>query len=101
MLLVGLSVRPLLEAKGGGAFVGAEAEQARDRNDVAPARPALGDPFQLTQLLERVDQLVRLGADADADPALAELLHRREAVAEVGLRRRTDADARARLGEQV
>ena len=57
--------------------------------------------LELAQLLERVDPDVRVGADADADPALREPLDRREAVTEIRLGRRADADPRARVREQV
>ena len=62
-----------------------------------PARDAL----DLAQLLERVDPDVRVGADAERDPAVLDPRGREEAVAEVGLRRRAGADRRSRLGEQV
>ena len=56
-----------------------------------PAR----DPLELAELLQGVDPDVRVRADADSDPALAESLDRREAVTEVRFRRRADADAGA------
>ena len=69
--------------------------------DVAAQRPAARDAFQLSQLLERVDPDVRVGADAEADAALADALDGEEAVPEVGLGRRAGADAGARLGDEV
>ena len=83
------------------AAVGADREQIVHREDVAPARLAPRDALELAQLLERVDPHVRVRADADPDAALQEPLDRHEAVAEVRLGRRADADARAGLGEQV
>src|SRR5262249_47516118 len=50
---------------------------------------------------QRHDAHGRVGTDADANAALAELLDRREAVAEVGLGRRADADPGAGVGDQV
>ena len=52
-------------------------------------------PSSCAELLERVDAHVRVGADADLDPSLEQAPDRREAVAEIGLRRRADADPRA------
>jgi len=59
------------------------------------------DALQLAQLLERVDPDIRVGADADPDPTLAQLLHRREAVAEVGLGCQAQADSCAGIGDQI
>jgi len=73
----------------------------RMRADETVAGAAPGDALELPQLLERVDADVRVRPDADAEPALAELLHRREAVAEVGLGRRAGTDPRASRREQV
>src|SRR6185437_5159075 len=64
-------------------------------------RLAPRDAVELTQLLERVDAHVRVRADAESDSAVEEPLDREEAVAEVRLGRRADADARAGGREQV
>ena len=64
-------------------------------------RLAPSDALELAELLQRIDPDVGIRADAERDPALAEALDGREAVAEVRLRGRADADARAGLGEEV
>ena len=94
-------VGPRLEAERGGTFVRAEREQRIDRDDATLAGLAARDAFELAQLFERVDAHVRVGADAHADPPMAHPCDRQEAVAEVRLGRRADADARARVAEQV
>jgi hypothetical protein len=70
-------------------------------SEAAPssAPPCCG--LELPELLERVDPDVRVGADAGADPALAEALEGREAVPKVRLGRRADADPRAGVGQEV
>src|SRR5205823_5355182 len=80
-----------------GPLVGAAAEESRDREDVPPPRAPARGSLELAQLLERVDAHVRVGADADPDSALADFLHGAEAIAEVRLGRRADADACACL----
>src|SRR5512133_1509058 len=92
---------PLLEPERAGAFVGTEAQEALRRDHVAAAALPARDPFELAQLLQRIDANVRVGADAQADAPLAHPLDREEAVAEVRLGRRAGADARARSGDQV
>jgi len=67
---VDLDVGPLLEPERARAFVGAEAEERVGRQHVSAAGLAAGDPVQLAQLLERVDADVRVGADAESDPAM-------------------------------
>src|SRR2546430_9504390 len=101
MLEVDRDLTPRFQPEACSALVGAEAEQRVGRDDVAPAGATPRDALQLAQLLERVDADVRVGADADPDPALAQLLHRREAVAEVGLGREAEADSRAGIGDQI
>src|SRR5436190_11209598 len=101
MLEIDADLPPRFEPERCGALVGAEAEQRVRRDDVAAAGAASCDALQLAQLLERIDADIRVGADADPDPALAELLHRREAVPEVGLGRRAEADARAGIRDQL
>src|SRR5215216_2954521 len=98
---IGLDIVPAFEPERRGALVRAEAEEARRRDDVALPRAATGDRLQLAQLLERIDSHVRVRADAHADSALAQRLHRYEAVAEVRLRGRADTDARTRVRQQV
>src|SRR6184192_3173000 len=97
MLEIDADLPPRFEPERCGALVGAEAEQRVRRDDVAAAGAASCDALQLAQLLERVDTDIRVGADADPDPALADLLDGAEAVAEIGLRRRAHADTGACL----
>src|SRR5262245_21536855 len=92
---------PLLDAERGAPLVRADREQRVDGQDVAAAGLAARYAVELPKLLERVDAHVRVGADAEADAAMEEPLHGEEAVAEVRLRRRARAHARARLAEQV
>src|SRR6266487_103156 len=101
VLEVDLDFVPRLETERRCALVGAEAEQRVDRDDVATTGAPARDSFELSQLFERVDPDVRVGADADADSAVAELSDRCEAVAEVRLRRRADADSGTGFGDQI
>ena len=101
VLEVDLDLRPRLEPERAAALVGAEAEQPLGREDAARPRLAAGDPLELAQLLERVDADVRVGADAERDPAMLDPRGREEAVREIGLGRRAGADGRAALGEQI
>src|SRR5581483_4311893 len=101
VLEVGVDIGPRPEPERAGTLVGAEAEQAPDGDHVAAERLAPRRSLELPELFERIDADVRIGADADADAPIAEPLHRREAVAEICLRRRAEADARAGLGEEV
>src|SRR3954468_24658391 len=101
VLEVELDVSPALEPERRSAFVRAKAEEARHRHHVALPGAAAGDALQLAQLLEGVDPHVRVGADADADSAGAELLDRNEAVAEVRLGGGADTDPRTGLGDEV
>src|SRR6266516_6904411 len=98
---IDLDVVPFLEAERSRPLVGAVAEERPRREHVAAAGLPSSDSLELTQLLERIDADVGVGADADADPARAHALDGKEAVAEVGLRRRTGADPRSRVGEEV
>ena len=66
---------------------------ALGREDAAPARLPARDPLELAQLLERVDPDVRVGADAERDPAVRDPRRGEEAVAEDRLGRRAGADA--------
>src|SRR3954465_11367242 len=101
MVQVDLDVVPLLEAEGAGAFVGTEAEQRVGGDDVAAATLPPCNPLELTQLLERIDAHVGVGADAQADVALADSFHRKEAVAEVRLSRRARTEARSGLRDEI
>jgi CDP-diacylglycerol--glycerol-3-phosphate 3-phosphatidyltransferase len=101
MSKVELDVGPRLETQRGGAFVGTEAEQRLDRDDVAPARLTACDSLELTELLEWIDAHVRVRADADPDRALAQTLDWNEAVAEVRFSRRARTDARTGLGDEI
>src|ERR1044072_1141478 len=74
-------LRPAIDTQGRRTFVGTAAEEGRDRDHVALAGAAARDALQLAALLERVNPDVRVGADAHADPALADLLDGTEAVA--------------------
>src|SRR5436190_11876713 len=98
---VDLDLGPLVDPEGGSALVGAEAEQRVRRDDVATAGTPPRDALELAQLFERIDPHVRVGADADADPALAEPLDRSEAVAEVRLGGRGETNTGAGVGDQV
>jgi CDP-diacylglycerol--glycerol-3-phosphate 3-phosphatidyltransferase len=98
---IDLDVIPGFETKRARAFVGAVAEQGRGGQNVATAGLAARDPLELAQLLQRVDPDVRIGADADPDRTRTDPLDRKEAVAEVRLRRRARADARSGAREQV
>jgi hypothetical protein len=101
MLKIDLDVVPPFDAERAGALVGAITQQRRRGQHVPPSRLPARDPFELSQLLERVDANVRVRSDADPDRALADTLDGQEAVAEVRLRRRARADAGACLREQV
>jgi CDP-diacylglycerol--glycerol-3-phosphate 3-phosphatidyltransferase len=101
MVEVDLDIGPPLETECRGPLVGAAAEERRHGKDVAPAGAAAGDALELAELLERIDPHVRVRADADPDAAPANLLRGHEAVPEVRLGGRADADTRARLGQEV
>src|SRR6476646_5055623 len=101
MLEIHVDAGPALEPESRGPFVRAKTEEGRKSDHIAPPLATAGDALQLPQLLERVDAHIRVRADADADPACAELQHRREAVAEVRLRGRADAHPGASVGEEV
>src|SRR4029450_6678141 len=101
MLEIDGDLPPRLEPERGAPLVCPKAEQRVRRDDVAAAGAPPGDAFQLAQFLERVDADIRVGADADPDPPLAQLLHRREAVAEVGLGCQAEAESRAGVGEPL
>src|SRR6266542_6535329 len=90
-------IPPVLDPQRGRTFVGAEGEQPLERDDVAPQGQPTRGALELAQLLERVDSEVRVRADADADAPCADPVDRREAVAEIRLGRRTDAQAGARV----
>jgi len=94
-------VRPGVEPERGSTLVGADAEQRVDGDHTARPRLPACDSFQLAQLLERIDADVRVRADAHADLAVHDACDGQEAVAEIRLRRRADADARAGIAQQV
>src|SRR5438093_9777907 len=101
MVEVDLSVVPGLEPEGARTLVRAAAQKRADREHVPTSRLPPRDPLELAELLERIDAHVRVGADADSDPARTDALDGQEAVAEVRLRRRARADPRAGAGEEV
>ena len=90
---IDLDRRPLVEPERGGALGRPIARSILGGHDVAPQLLPAGDALELAELLERVDPHVRVRADDRADAALGSALDREEAVAEVRLRRRADADA--------
>src|SRR4051794_6289456 len=93
----GRDLRPRLDPECRRPLLGAEAEQRTYRDDVPLAgRPPRG-ALELPQLLERIDADVRVRADADPDPALAQRRDGDEAVAEVRLGGRADTHARPRV----
>src|SRR5215208_2555542 len=94
-------LRPRFQPERGGPFVRAEREQALERDDVAAQCMPSRDAVELAQLLERIDPRVRVRADAESDPPFAYAIDRRVAVAQIRLRRGTDADPRARIAHQV
>ena len=59
------------------------------------------DALELAKLLERVDADVRVGADRDRDTPLEQRRAGGEAVSEIGLGRRAEADRAAVRGEEV
>src|SRR5919204_4429765 len=101
MAEVHLEVVPAIEAEGACSLVRAVTEERVDREHVPPARLASRNPLELTELLERVDPDVRVGADADADRARADAFDGEEPVAEIRLGRRARADPRAGSREQI
>jgi CDP-diacylglycerol--glycerol-3-phosphate 3-phosphatidyltransferase len=101
VLEVDVDTVPMVESEGSGALLRADLKQAVGRDDVSAQSLAAGDSLEFSQLLERVDAHVGVRADAERDFALEDRLERREAVAEVRLRRRTEANAGARVGQEV
>src|ERR1043166_198426 len=101
MVEVDLHVRPPFETECRGTLVGAAAEKRRHGEDIARPGATPCDPFELTELFQRVDPHVRIRADADSDAAPADLLRGHETIAEVGLRGGADASPRPRLSEKV
>jgi CDP-diacylglycerol--glycerol-3-phosphate 3-phosphatidyltransferase len=79
----------------------ADREQIVHGEHVAATGLPACDPVEFAQLLQRVDADVRVGTDAEPDPAMKQPLDRQEAVAEVRLCGRTSTDARAGGPEQV
>jgi CDP-diacylglycerol--glycerol-3-phosphate 3-phosphatidyltransferase len=93
--------RPGVEPERSGALDGPDLQELLGRDDVAAKLLASRRAFQLTQLLERIDAHVRIRADAKRNPSRAQPLHRDEPVAEVGLRRRADADPRTGVPNEI
>src|SRR6185436_9313907 len=75
-------------------------QELRDGDDVATKLLAARDAFELAELLQRIEPHIGVGADAQRDPVLANAGDGEEAIPEVRLRKRADADARAGLREQ-
>jgi CDP-diacylglycerol--glycerol-3-phosphate 3-phosphatidyltransferase len=98
---IDLDPGPFLESECRRPFVLSDLEEPPRIDHVAAERLPAGDPFDLPQLFQRIDPYVRVGADAEPDPALQQGFQGREAVSQVRLRRRAEADARARVGEQI
>src|SRR6266536_1996272 len=67
----------------------------------AEQRRVLEVDLDFVPRLETERRCALVGADADADSAVAELSDRCEAVAEVRLRRRADADSGTGFGDQI
>ena len=101
MRQVDLDRRPVLETEGATTGRGSDLEQRLGRKDASAAALAACDPLELAELFEGVDSHVRVGADAEADAAMAEPDGGNEPVAEIGLGRRAGADGGAVGGEQV
>jgi CDP-diacylglycerol--glycerol-3-phosphate 3-phosphatidyltransferase len=101
MVEVDLDLRPALEAEAAGTLVCAVTQQSLGPEDAASARLAAADPLQLTQLLQRVDPNVRVGADAERDTPVRDAGGGEEAVREVGLGGEAGAHGGAGVGEQV
>jgi CDP-diacylglycerol--glycerol-3-phosphate 3-phosphatidyltransferase len=98
---IDLDPRPFLEPECRRPFVLSDLEEPLRIDHVTAESLPTRNPFDLPQLFQRIDPNVRVGADAEPDPALQQGFQGREAVAEVRLRRRAEADARARVGEQI
>src|SRR5918996_3628459 len=92
---------PLLEPEGGPADLRAEAHELLRREDATATGLAPRNPLELTQLLERIDAHVRVGADTERYRAFPEAASGEEAVAQIGLRRGAGADRRAARCQQV
>src|SRR5918992_911891 len=101
VLEVDVDLVPFVQPEGSCASGRAELEEALGLDHVSAERQSPGGPFDLTQLLEGIDAHIRVGADAERDPALDQGLERGEPVSEVCLRGRTQADERARLGQEI
>src|SRR5207342_1635712 len=101
MSQVDLDRRPLVDADRRGSAGAPDLEQALGRDHVATEGLASRGALELAELLQRVDPHVRVGADAERDPAVEEALEGGKPVPEVRLGRRAEADARAALGQEV
>jgi CDP-diacylglycerol--glycerol-3-phosphate 3-phosphatidyltransferase len=94
-------VIPFLQPERTRTLVRAEAKQGFRRDHVPASGLAARDPFQLAELLQRIDAHVRVRADADAEAARAHALDRKKAVTEIRFRRRTRADPGACARKEV
>src|SRR5437764_10028091 len=101
MIEVDHGIRPRCKAEGGRAFGSADREQLGDRDHAADAGLPAADALQLTELFDRIDPDMRVGPDTKADRPVPNARDWEEAVAEVGLGRRADADSRAGLAQEV
>src|SRR6185295_4972346 len=93
MAEVGLDPRPLAQSERFRPLGRSDLVELGDRDDVSPELLAARHAFELAQLLQRVEAHVRVRADAERDPMLADPRDREEAVAEIRLGQGTDADA--------
>src|SRR4051794_14387355 len=100
MAEVGLDSGPLLEADRLRSLGRSDREELWYGNDITAELLPARDSLQLAQLLEWVEPHVRVRADAERDPVLADAGDGEKAVAQIRLRERADADTRARLGEE-
>ena len=98
---VDVNLRPRLQPERASALVGAKAQQPFHGEHAAFARLATSDSLDLAQLRERVDADVRVGADAERDPAVLDARGGEKAVREVGLCRGARADRCTALLEQI
>src|SRR4030095_10243358 len=101
MVAIDFHVGPRVEGECRGSLVCADTKQVVELDDVPTERGPAGDALELPELLQWVDTRVRIRADADSGAAPEHATDGEVAVAEVRLGRRTDADPRPGLGEEV
>ena len=92
---------PVVEPERPSAAAGADGEELVGAESLAGHRLAPRDSGKLSELLERIDAHVRVGADAERDAALGQAADGSEPVTEIGLGRRTQADSRPDPGDKV